>query len=357
METVWTGWAWWMEPFVWTVVILGIAAAIGYLLRRIVVGRLLPFVHNGAEDWADIVIAETSRRIPIWSLLVGAWLAASRWPMTPTSRTFTVRALSALGIASVTLAVSAIAARLVRNYGPRLSPGSPPSALSQNLIRIFVTTIGVLVIVRSFGYDITPVLTALGVGGLAVALALQGPLSNLFAGMFISFAGQLRIGDYVRLENGVEGYITDLNWHATNIRPPAGPLIVVPNAKLAQSVATNFSHPSRDVGFAVEFGVAYGSDLEQVERVALEVGRAVLQETPGGVATFEPVVQIFGLTDLVVQVKVVLRAKEFVDQARLRHEYLKRILIRARTEGIVLPHQPRPVPPAAAEPRMEMTAQ
>jgi small-conductance mechanosensitive channel len=353
METVWSGWAWWMEPFVWTVVILGIAAAIGFLLRRIVVARLLPFVQTGPEDWADIVIGQISRRIPIWSLLVGAWLAASRWPMTPTSRTFTVRALSALGVASVTLEVSAIAARLVRAYGPRLSPEAPPSALSQNLVRIFVTTIGVLVIVRSFGYDITPVLTALGVGGLAVALALQGPLSNLFAGMFVTFAGQLRIGDYVRLESGVEGYITDLNWHSTNIRMPAGPLVIVPNAKLAQSVATNFSQPGRDVGFVVEFGVAYASDLEHVERAAIAVGRAVMREVPGGVADFEPVVQFFGLTDLLVQVKIVLRAREFVDQARLRHEFLKRMLLTARREGIVLPHQPRPMPPPSVQPRAD----
>jgi small-conductance mechanosensitive channel len=337
VDFAWNAWPWWGMPLLSSVLAIAIAYGVGYLVRAIVASRLTKLVKFTVVNWDDVVLDELLRRIPFWSLLIGLWLAVAKWPLSPSTHTLATRVISALGVASVTLAVAAMSSKLVRAYGPRLNPAAPVSALSQNLVRILVTMLGVLVIIRSFGYDITPMLTALGVGGLAVALALQEPLSNLFAGVFVTFAGQLRIGDYVKLDAGAEGYIADFNWHSTRIHAPAGNLIIVPNAKVAQAIATNFSHPQKDMGFGVDLGVDYASDLQHVERVTTDVAREVMRDVPGGMPDFEPSIRYHALGDYSVRFSVNLRAREFVDQPLLKHEFVKRLHARFQAEGIVVP--------------------
>jgi small-conductance mechanosensitive channel len=210
------------------------------------------------------------------------------------------------------------------------------------------SSLGLLIVLHGFGVEITPILAALGVGGLAVALALQDPLSNLFSGLFVTVAGQLRIGDYVRLDFGVEGTITDFNWHSTRITAPSGDPIIVPNSRIAKAVVTNFSLPTKEVGFAVEFVLAPGTDLARVEQVTLEVAKDVLRGVEGGVETFDPLIRVLAYVDLGIRIAVLLRARTFADQALLKHELLKRLDARYRQEGIALARAP--MPPAVTPP-------
>jgi small-conductance mechanosensitive channel len=183
-------------------------------------------------------------------------------------------------------------------------------------------------------------LAALGVGGLAVALALQEPLSNLFAGLFVSIGRQIRIGDYVRLDSGVEGHIQDFNWNSTRIQSLGGNLIVVPNAKVSQAVVTNYSLPTRDVGVGVDITVDFANDLTKVELITMEVAREVMRDVPGGMPEFEPAVRLSAFTDMGVRFSTGLRARDFPDQALVRHEFLKRLLKRYQHESVVLPRYP-----------------
>jgi small-conductance mechanosensitive channel len=200
-----------------------------------------------------------------------------------------------------------------------------------------VAVLGLLVVLNGIGLSITPMLTALGVGGLAVALALQEPLANFFAGLFITLAGQIRVGDYVKLDSGQEGYVVDFSWRSTRLRMLANNLVVVPNAKLAQSIVVNHHLPSQDLAVLVEVGVDYASDLRQVERVVIEVGRRVMAEVPGGVPDFEPFIRYHTFADSSINFTVILRAKEFVDQYLIKHEFVKRLHTRFNDEGIVIP--------------------
>jgi small-conductance mechanosensitive channel len=163
--------------------------------------------------------------------------------------------------------------------------------LTKNVTRLVILVLGGLVILNGLGVSITPLLTALGVGGLAVALALQEPLSNLFAGLFLSISDQSTIGDFVKLDSGLEGYIVDVNWRSTKVQMPSGSVIIVPNAKLSQSIVTvvaNHPPPSGDVDVAVDVGVASAPDLDRLEAVTLDVARDVMRRVPGGVPEFEP---------------------------------------------------------------------
>ena len=141
--------------------------------------------------------------------------------------------------------------------------------------------LGILILLNHFNVSITPILTALGVGGLAVALALQDTLSNLFGGFYVAVAGQVRLGDYIKLNSGEEGYVTDIGWRSTTFRAQANNMIIVPNAKLAQAIVTNYYLPEKRMSASFVVTVGYDCDPDAVEQVLAEVLQRRRAEIPG----------------------------------------------------------------------------
>jgi small-conductance mechanosensitive channel len=236
-----------------------------------------------------------------------------------------------LWILSLTLVATRLASRLVRIY-------LPIGTLAEFLASLLAGSLGALMLLRTFGIDITPILTALGVGGLAVALALQDTLSNLFAGFYISVAGQIRVGDFIQLESGQRGYVTDIGWRSTTLRERANNLVIIPNNKLAQSTVSNFHLPQRSIVLPIAVGVSFDADLEKVERVLLELARAA--EIPGLLKEPAPSVLLLGFAERALEFQLTCQIEEFEAQFRVQHELRKRIVERFREEGIVIPRAP-----------------
>jgi small-conductance mechanosensitive channel len=330
-------WPIWFRPFVWTLVTLGVSWVGGRVFASVVMSKVPRWLAAGHVTVAEAAAQILRRRLPWWFLLIGVWLAAGYWPLTAEIQLLVERTVFVLGALSVTLAAAAIASQSVDVYGARLAPALPVSSLTRNIAWALTAMLGLLVVLNGVGLSITPMLTALGVGGLAVALALQEPLANFFAGLFITLAGQIRVGDYVKLDSGQEGYVVDFSWRSTRLRMLANNLVVVPNAKLAQAIVVNHHLPSSDLAVLVEVGVDYTSDLRQVERVVTEVSREVMAEVPGGVPDFEPFIRYHTFADSSINFTVILRAKEFVDQYLIKHEFVKRLHTRFTYEGIVIP--------------------
>lgn len=292
------------------------------------------------------MVRELTSRIPLWCTLIGVWVSLGYWPIADRWLRLASAAIMVVGFASVTFALAAVATRLVATYGLRAVPGAPVSGLTQNLVRLIVIVLGLLVLLNQLGIEIRPMLAALGVGGLAVALALQEPLSNLFAGLFVSLAGQVRIGDQVRLDSGIEGRIVDFNWRSTWLEIPSGSIAVVPNSKLSQAIVTNFNLPTTEVAVPVEIIVDHRSDAAQVEAIALEVARGVLDDVAGAVGDFEPVVRFHTFADTGLRATVVMRARSMASLALVRHTFIVRAHARFHEAGIPLPS----ISPGAAPP-------
>jgi small-conductance mechanosensitive channel len=350
-------WSAWASPLAWTVGTLATSWVIGHLLGAVFMLRAPRWLTGRQQRLTASALQILRTRLPLWSLLIGAWLSAGFWPLTPEGHLLVGRTAFVLGALSVTLALAALASESVDTYGALISPVLPVSSLTRNVAWTLIAVLGVLVILNGLGLSITPMLTALGVGGLAVALALQEPLANFFAGLFITLAGQIRVGDYVKLDSGQEGYIADFSWRSTRLRMLANNLIVVPNAKLAQAIVVNHDLPSQDLAVLVEVGVDYTSDLRHVERVVVDVGRQVMRDVCGGVAEFEPFIRYHTFGDSSINFTAILRAKEFVDQYLVKHEFVKRLHARFNDEGIVIPFPIRTIayreaPPESAEERM-----
>ena len=143
--------------------------------------------------------------------------------------------------------------------------------LINRIISVVIYLIAILIILNHFQVEVTPLVATLGLGGLAVGLALQNTLSNFFAGLHIISDRPINVGDFIELEGNISGYVEDIGWRSTRIRTLPNTIVIVPNSKLAESTITNNSLPEPEMSVMVQCGVSYGSDLKKVEKVTIDV--------------------------------------------------------------------------------------
>jgi small-conductance mechanosensitive channel len=317
---------------------------IGWVVRRLVMRALLAWSSRTQSRAAAILTDALHGPILIWTLILAAHLALQSSELPVKLTEWGAKALLVLWIVSLTLMFVGVAGNLVRFYGDQVPGALPVTTLTENLAQLAVVLLGIVLLLRALGLEITPMLTALGVGGLAVALALQDTLSNLFAGFYVAVARQIRLGDYIKLNTGEEGYVTDITWRSTTIRGLGNNMIIIPNAKLAQAIVTNYYLPEKRMSASIQVGVSYDCDPEHVERVLLEVAQKGTGEISGLLAepapsvTFDP-----GFGESALYFTLGFQVAEFANQFGVRHQLRKRIFRRFQEEGILMPFPTRTV--------------
>jgi small-conductance mechanosensitive channel len=324
---------------VWIIAIAEVAAG-AFLAAAVGVGlRRFARREDRARWRAEGTILALLRLLLPWAAVIGGlWAAVLTLPLTARWWGDADHALVALTVLAVTLAASRIAADAVQASTRARAGVSASATIFVNIARVAVLAVGLLILLGSLGVSITPLLTALGVGGLAVALALQDTLSNLFAGIHILASGKMQPGDFIQLEGGQQGYVVDTNWRNTTIRELPDNLVIVPNATLASSIMTNYQRPEQEMTVKVPVGVGYDSDLDHVERVTCEVAREVMRSVEGGVPSYQPVVRYHAFGNSSIDFSVMLRTSEVTLQYAIVHEFIKRLHRRYREEGIEIPY-------------------
>ncbi|OGP08609.1 MAG: hypothetical protein A2048_08920 [Deltaproteobacteria bacterium GWA2_45_12] len=207
-----------------------------------------------------------------------------------------------------------------------------------------IYTFFILIFLDTAGISITPFIASLGVGSLAIALALQETLASFFAGFYLVADKPIRVGDYVRLESGEEGHVQSIGWRSVRLQQLSNSTIIIPNSKFASSIMTNYYFPKRELAVLVNVRVDYSSDLEKVETITTEVARDIMKAVPGGLPDFEPFIRYGAFGEAGIEFTVILRGREFVDQYLIRHEFIKKLHKRYEEEGIVIPSVLRMVP-------------
>lgn len=330
----------------WSMIIASMAVGVvaGWLCERLLARWARRVRQKPFAGWSDTLLGAVHRMPILWFTAAGAYLGV-------TLAGYAGRVIDLVGTAvSVTVIVTLIivAMRLatagITGYAKRTSGVQASTTLVQNVVRLLLLILGVALILQNLGINITTLVTAAGIGGLAVALALQDTLGNLFAGMQIIMSRQVRTGDYVALSTGEEGAVTDIQARNTTIRTfPERNRVLVPNSILASTVVTNFSLPHRRLLITLPIGVSYDSDLERVERVTLDVARKVLDDVEGGLTDEEPFVRFEEFSDFSINFLLRVPVREFTDQFLIRHELVKRLHRRYGTEGIEIPFPIRTV--------------
>ncbi|MQF82721.1 mechanosensitive ion channel family protein [SAR202 cluster bacterium AD-802-E10_MRT_200m] len=194
--------------------------------------------------------------------------------------------------------------------------------------------IATMLILDQFNVSITPLIAGFGIGGVAVALALQPTLSNFFAGTYLVSGEAIKQGDYVELENGLRGYVVEVGWRNTRLKTDFNNLVIIPNSRLADSILTNYYGPAMEIGVIVEAGVSYSSDLGQVEMITLEVANQVIEEVPGAKKPYKPWFGFSQFGESNIDFWVWLEATDRLASFAVKSELIKRLHKRFGEEGI-----------------------
>jgi len=331
-----------LKRFLIPVVVALVSASVLLVIRGIIF-RLLHrrAVNTEAKSW-DIIIATLNAPTLFWCIAIGLYSGVVISDLPERYVFYFSRTINVLVILSITMAASKLSGKMFGSFVQRSDLPIPTTGLAMGILKGTILITGILVILGVLGISITPLITALGIGGLAVALALKDTLENLFAGIHILMEKSIRVGDFIRLETGQEGYVEDITWRTARIKMLPNNMVVIPNNKLAQSIVTNYCLPDKSMSLHIPVSVSYDSDIEKVESLLVDEAKKAAADVPGLLREPEPRVNFIpGFGENALNLTLVCRVREFTDQYPVQHALRKRILKRFREGGVEMPFPPR----------------
>ena len=271
-------------------------------------------------------------------LLVGALhLALSALSLPHNLRTAVARLLSVTTLGLTLYLLSHVILALIARTTRRTDPGRRAAPLLLTMARVTLLVVSLAVLLDNLGVRVTALITTLGVGSLAVALALQDTLSNFFAGIYLQADRPFRVGDYVRLDAGGEGRVSAIGWRSTRLRTVENNTVVVPNERLLKTIITNFDLPDSQTALQLRVTVPYGSDVEGVEHLLLEAARRAEPDVAGLLPAPPPsVLLIPGFDEQGLMFTLTVWLREVGDQERAQNAIRRHIVDLSRAQGIEL---------------------
>lgn len=224
--------------------------------------------------------------------------------------------------------ISRITARTSMDVDSKLLPPV------KRILPLIIYTVGTLVALDSLDLSISPLLAGFGIGGLAVALAVQPTLSNFFAGTYLVTEGVLKPGDFIELDGGQSGFVVSVDWRSTKIRSRFNNLVIIPNSKMIDTIVTNYYSPTPAMNVIVNCGVSYDSDLAQVEKIVLEVAQGVIDNSPHAIKDVEPFFSFSDFGDSNIDFFIFLQANDRMGSFILKSEVIRHIHARFKQENI-----------------------
>ncbi len=320
--------------------LIGFIVTIVLLVIRSIAFKFLHLWSEKTETKLDDIIIKSTKTPSIyWCIAIGFYIAIAISDIPTKYANLSNKIINVIIIFSITIATANLVGKIYKNYIVESKLPLPGTGLFYGILKGTVIIIGLVIILSFLGISITPIITALGVGGLAVALALQDTLANLFAGIHILVEKSIRVGDFIKLETGQEGFVEDITWRTTRIRMLPNNMVIIPNSKLAQSIVTNYYLPEKRMACLIPVSVSYNSDPEHVEKVLLDIAIKAIEDLPGLLAEPQPVVRFIpGFGNSSLDFTLVLHVREFVDQFPVQHEIRKRIFKRFKEENIEIPY-------------------
>ncbi len=301
--------------------------------------RLLLHFSRRTATALDDQLVEALRRPLRWMLfLLGVYYGIHRSPLSDAWVHRTDAVLFAAAALAVTVALirtwtivvgwyareSAVAgAELASEFGPLLSKAG----------RLLVAVLGAVVVLHHFGVNVQSVVVSLGVGSLAIGLAAQDTLANMFGGFTLMLDRPFRLGERIKLASGEVGDVEAIGLRATRIHTVDDTVLVVPNSVLVKERIVNQSRPTREMTTRLELGVAYGSDLGRVKTILREAALAsdlVNRDR-------EPAVLVTRLGDSAIHLQLVFWVLDFSQQGVAVSAVNEAISERFSAEGIEIP--------------------
>ncbi|MBI2668130.1 mechanosensitive ion channel family protein [Candidatus Woesearchaeota archaeon] len=293
-------------------------------------------------DIDDLIIQRITKPLHAIILFIGLYFAVKSLSILENYINIVDKIFFVIFTLMISFILSKILAVLIASWLKVQKKYEKTPQLFTKIITIIIFIIAILIILDHFSIQITPIIAALGLGGLAVGLALQDTFSNFFAGLHIISDQPINVGDYIEMEGDTKGYVDDIGWRSIRIKTLQNNLVIVPNSKLAQGRIVNLSNPGGN-SVIVECGVSYNSDLNKVEKVTIDVAKKIQKTIPGALGTFEPFIRYKTFGDSNINFSVILKVEKYVNKHLVTHEFIKALKERYDKEGIEISYPVRKI--------------
>jgi small-conductance mechanosensitive channel len=332
-------------------VILG-GALVAALMVHPLVSRVAKFFTRKTKTTLDdLLIVAIQTPLFIFILIQGLYLAASSISVLDDGQGAITKTWLVIMFVLLMVTATRVMRSLITWYGQEIAVKTKSNLdekllpIVRRVLTVLIYVIGGLLILDNLGLELSPLIAGLGLGGLAVALALQPMLSNFIASAAMVSDQAISVGDFIELQGGPSGTVQDIGWRSTKIVTLVGNLVAIPNSKLADTIFTNYDIPTKDVAVPITCGIAYESDLSRVEQVALEVAQGVVDDLPDAVIlkSFKPAFLFREFGESNINFVVVVKATDRVGSFRITHELVKRLHARFAKEGLVINYPVRKI--------------
>ena len=265
------------QPYIQSAVIVAVTLLLAKLLTVIVLGSLRRLVRFTRSSLDDEILDALSTPMVYTLVMVGLLIAVQILPVEKSLQTILSALLRSLGVlvwARFFIRLTKLLMhRAVRTTNKSRMLQTATLPLFENIGFILVIALAVYLIFNIWGIDMTAWLASAGIIGIAVGFAAKDTLANLFSGVFILADMPYKIGDYVVMDSGERGRVTDIGIRSTRLLTRDDVELTIPNSIMGNSKIINQSGgPYKKFRIRIPVGAAYGSDIDQVRSVLLDIG-------------------------------------------------------------------------------------
>ena len=324
---------------------------LGFIFKRFVHSRLKKAAERA--NWAgdDAVLEAIEPHIVVWFFLGALSISVSKIEAVQPQNTYLISILNDYApkfliivlIGSITLAIGNLSVSIFDLWARDQEKGFPSTTMFTNFVRIAIYVIGILIILDALSISITPMITALGVGGIAVSLALKDTLTDVFAGLHILLSKKVQVGDFIQLDSGEMGYIQNISWRNTIMMERTNNIIHIPNTRLSSAIIKNFDSGDPSFSVKIPVGVGYSSDLDEVEKVTKKVINEIQSSMEETNNNYEPTMRFQNFGESSINLMVYFRGNRYGDQNPIIHQFIKTLHKRYSEAGIEIPFPMRTV--------------
>ncbi len=329
-----------LKAFLAPLIILAVSFLVANILKYIL-EKLRKTVEKTETKLDDILLHALSRPLYILVMIIGLYYAIHQTPylgdmINKFDEDYKYRhfILTIFG----TWVVASLAKRIIRDYGYEFAARTKGEmddrlvAFADMSVTYIIWFIGIVLALDLIGYPITPLITGMGIAGLAIALAAQNLLSNVFGGITITLDQLYKVGDRIEL-GGVYGDIYEIKPRYTRVKTLDNTIITIPNSRVINDQITNFAVPDTTVRVKIPISVAYGTDPAKVDEILYDiVGNLplVLKQPP-------PLVRFTEYAASSQNFELLVFIRHYDERHPVLDLIFREIFVRFKKEGIEIP--------------------
>ncbi|MDD4136814.1 MAG: mechanosensitive ion channel, partial [Methanoregula sp.] len=323
-----------------------ITIAVGLVAASIAYG-IIRWLKKKAEatetQLDDITLMAVGTPLVIGIILLSGYVALTRYGLVPQSlgEFSTGQIINAIFIILAAWVASVFLTNLIRTYGTVLAEKTDTDL--NRLIPILLTTVRYLIwfvvfllLLANFEIDITALLAAAGIAGIALALAAQDMLSNFIGGVIIAIDKPLRLGDRIKVDTFF-GDVLYVGARSTRIKTMDNQVVTIPNSTITSNVVINYSLPDASLKVRIPFSVAYGTDMDRVTEILLSIAREAAEKTPWVITDPAPCVYFREFGESSLNGQMTLYTNNYDNSWDVEDWINRQILKRFREEKIEMP--------------------